>query len=58
MAKVVVVDDDVEVRTVVVELLEGAGHEVLVADDGREGFDTVVHSKTRQYGIRPGFIAG
>ena len=37
MAIVLVVDDEAGVRSLLREALEGAGHRVITADDGREG---------------------
>ena len=39
MAKILVVDDDPTVQTVIRLLLERAGHQVVAADDGRRGLD-------------------
>jgi CheY-like chemotaxis protein len=36
MARVLVIDDEEQVRTLIREVLEGAGHEVLEARNGRE----------------------
>jgi DNA-binding response OmpR family regulator len=37
MAKVLVVDDDPTIRTVIVQALKGVGHQVFSASDGKEG---------------------
>lgn len=37
MARILVVDDDVQVRKLLEKLLERAGHQVITAADGREG---------------------
>jgi DNA-binding NtrC family response regulator len=37
MTKILVIDDDALVRKSIVHLLEGAGYEVLSADDGKRG---------------------
>ena len=37
MARVLVIDDDEEIRTLVQTILVGAGHRVELANDGREG---------------------
>src|SRR5579871_1827701 len=37
MAKVLVVDDDPDIRAVIMEALRGVGHEVSSAQNGREG---------------------
>ena len=37
MAKILIVDDDDAVRTTIQLLLEGAGHSVVAASDGRKG---------------------
>lgn len=39
MARILVFDDDLALRTVIRSLLEGAGHEVEVAPDGEAGLD-------------------
>ena len=39
MARILIVDDDVAVRTVINKLLEVAGHEVELAFNGQEGLD-------------------
>jgi DNA-binding NtrC family response regulator len=36
MARVLVIDDEEQVRTLIREVLEGAGHEVMEAGNGRE----------------------
>ena len=41
MAKILVTEDDEAVRNFVVRALEIAGHQVLQAEDGEEGFDTL-----------------
>ncbi len=40
MAKILVVEDSPDIRVLVRLLLESAGHEVLTANDGREGVET------------------
>lgn len=37
MAKILVIDDDPELRTILREMLAKAGHQILVAADGRDG---------------------
>jgi two-component system, OmpR family, KDP operon response regulator KdpE len=37
MALVLVVDDEANIRTLLRETLEGAGHRVITADDGQQG---------------------
>jgi DNA-binding response OmpR family regulator len=37
MARILVIDDDPEMRRMIVQILTAAGHEVLEAKDGREG---------------------
>ncbi len=37
MARVLLIDDDAEVRDMVRKALRSAGHEVIVSEDGREG---------------------
>src|ERR1700704_1236358 len=39
LAKILIVDDDRTVQVTIRLLLERAGHEVVVADDGRKGLD-------------------
>ncbi|MBW2149222.1 MAG: response regulator [Deltaproteobacteria bacterium] len=39
MAKILVVDDEPDVQEMIKVALEGAGYEVIVADNGREGVD-------------------
>lgn len=39
MAKILVVDDEVSIRTMLTHMLEQDGHEVLVAEDGEKGAD-------------------
>jgi putative two-component system response regulator len=41
MAKILVVDDDVEVALVITRVLEDDGHEVRMARDGQEGLDLI-----------------
>lgn len=45
MARVLVVEDSPDIRALVRMLLEGEGHEVLTAADGREGVDTARREK-------------
>ena len=45
-AHILVVDDDVDVRGVVLSLLESEGHQVIEAADGRLALDAVASSKT------------
>lgn len=40
---VLVVEDDEDVRAAVAEILEGEGYEVVVAANGREALDELVH---------------
>ena len=37
MARVLVIDDDLDTRVLLEETLRSAGHEVLLASDGKEG---------------------
>src|SRR5208282_5580007 len=37
MARILVIDDEPDIRTFLEEILESAGHEVILAADGREG---------------------
>ena len=37
MTKILVIDDDAQMRRLVVRILKGAGHEVLEAENGQEG---------------------
>jgi CheY-like chemotaxis protein len=37
MARILVIDDEPDIRTFLEEILECAGHEVILAADGREG---------------------
>lgn len=37
MAEILIVDDDVDIRTFIATALRGAGHHVMEASDGREG---------------------
>ena len=39
LAKILVIDDDPRVRGVIAEALTATGHEVIEANDGREGLD-------------------
>jgi len=39
MAHILVIDDDSDVRVVVQDMLEAAGHEVTFAANGRDGFE-------------------
>ena len=41
MAKILVTEDDSTVRQFVARALEQSGHQVLQAEDGEEGFDTI-----------------
>lgn len=40
-AKILVVDDDPDIRTVLTALLESRGYQVVTASDGKEGLDTL-----------------
>ena len=40
MARILVIDDDLQVRKLLQSLLTRAGHEVALASDGKEGLDT------------------
>lgn len=42
MARILVVDDNADVRLALATILEDAGHEVIEAEDGEEVFDLVV----------------
>lgn len=37
MAKILVIDDEIEIRNLLQDVLEGAGHSVSVAEDGGKG---------------------
>ena len=37
MARILVIDDDADMRTLLEHTLRSAGHEVVLAADGREG---------------------
>ena len=37
MARILVIDDDADVRAVILDTLESAGHEVILAGDGNQG---------------------
>jgi CheY-like chemotaxis protein len=39
MARILVIDDDEEVRLLIKHMLEGAGHSVSLAADGEDGFE-------------------
>ena len=39
MARILVIDDDPDIRTFLEEILKSAGHEVILAADGREGVE-------------------
>ena len=41
LAKILIVDDDSSVQTTLRLLLEGAGHNVVAADDGRHGLERI-----------------
>jgi CheY-like chemotaxis protein len=43
--KILVVDDDPDIRTVLTALLESKGYQVVTASDGREGLDTLKAEK-------------
>jgi CheY-like chemotaxis protein len=45
MAKVLVIEDDSSVRSVICRALQRVGHTVLEAVDGRDGFDQVLRHK-------------
>ena len=45
MAKIVIMDDEVEVRNIIKRILEREGHEVEVFEDARPALDTVDFSK-------------
>jgi len=40
MTKILIIEDDAEVRALLQRLLERAGYDVTVAEDGAEGFET------------------
>ncbi len=44
MARILIIDDDVAVQTTIRLLLERAGHDVAVADDGRAGLEAFTAS--------------
>jgi CheY-like chemotaxis protein len=47
MAKILVLDDDPEIRRLIVEVLSGAGHEIHEAKDGQEGLSLFrIHGPT------------
>lgn len=37
MARILVIDDDAEMRTMLEQTLQSAGHEIVLAEDGRQG---------------------
>jgi DNA-binding NtrC family response regulator len=39
MARILVIDDDPDIRTMLEQTLKSAGHEVMLAADGREGVE-------------------
>jgi DNA-binding NtrC family response regulator len=39
MARILVIDDEADIRTFLEEILKRAGHEVILAADGREGLE-------------------
>ena len=39
MARILVIDDDPDMRALVEQMLKSAGHETILAADGREGID-------------------
>ena len=39
MARILVIDDDADMRTLLEQTLQSAGHEVVLAADGREGVE-------------------
>ena len=43
--KILVVDDDPDIRTVLTALLESKGYQVVTASDGQEGLDTLKAEK-------------
>ena len=43
--KILVVDDDPDIRTVLTALLESKGYQVVTANDGQEGLDTLKAEK-------------
>lgn len=56
MARILVIDDDAAIRSVVVRTLERAGHDTEVAADGNEGlrlFEAIGVRATAGYGPLP-----
>jgi len=49
MAKILIVDDDAAMRTIIIQVLKGAGHQVYSATNGKEGVQHFV-------AIRPDLI--
>jgi CheY-like chemotaxis protein len=45
MAKILVIDDQPEVRALIAEILVTAGHEVMTAPDGRMGLELFAHHR-------------
>ena len=43
MAKILIIDDDADVRSLIKRLLERAGYDVLVAEDGIEGMEVFIN---------------
>ena len=48
MAKVLVIDDEPSIATLVAEIIEGYGHEVITASDGRQGLELI---KANRFGM-------
>ena len=46
MARILVIDDELDLRTLLEETLKSAGHEVFLAADGREGVERYFTSPT------------
>lgn len=45
MAKVLIVDDSMFTRNMIIKMIEKMGHETIEASDGQEGLDKIVNEK-------------
>jgi len=57
MARVLVIDDDLDTRMLLEETLKSAGHEVVLASDGKEGL-TIYHTKPADVVITDIYMPG